>query len=213
MIPAFKLKPNSQRDNKKVGHISPGAQCGYTSLAVALSSIHPEANSDDFIAKMVDEIEPKVGKPGWAEKFFQKAGWKGGWIYSQVFGGKARAGAYFSVYAEYARDFIKEHNYNVEVELVENGGKWEDVIRYLRKGFPVMLGTRILPSGHFIVLIDYDQDKQEFTVLDSWGDANTSYKSMQMKNQYSLKFLIKNAPDSKGKANTCRYLVLKQKNI
>lgn len=211
MIPAFKLKPNSQRDNKKIGHISPGAQCGYTSLAVCLSSIHPEANSDDFIAQMVDEMEPKVGKPGWAEKFFQKNGWKGGWIYSQVFGGKARAGAYFSVYYEYAKDFIKEHNYNVEVELVETGGKWEDVIGHLKKGYPVMLGTRILPSGHFIVLIEYDIDKDEFTALDSWGNAINGYKTREMKNKYSREFLIKNAPDSKGTKNTCRYLVLKQK--
>ncbi len=163
---------------------------------------------------MVDDIEPKVGKPGWAETFFQRKGWKNGWIYSQVFGGKARAGAYFSVYNEWVKDFLKTHDLNVETEFVEEGGDWERVKKLLQKGFPVVIGTKILPSGHFITLIDYNSLTDEFTVLDSWGDANTGYKNQQsLKNIYTMDFLKKNAPDSKGKKGFCRYLALIQKEI
>ena len=214
MIPAFKIKWNRQDNNGKVGFITPGSQCGYTSVAMALSTVYPEAESDTFIEKMVDDMEPMVGKPGWGEKFFQRKGWKGGWIYSQVFGGKARAGAYMELYAEWLRDFIKDNKLNVEVVFVPENGKWEDVRALLKKGFPVVLGTRILPSGHFIVVVSYDEEKDEYTAKDPWGDANTNYKNKNGDNvKYSQKMLSEKAKDIKGNKNSCRYLALVQKGI
>ncbi len=211
---ASQIKWNDQRNNNKSGFISPGSQCGYTSVCMALSSVYPEAESDDFIGKMIDDIEPKVGKPGWGEKFFERKGWKGGWIYSQVFGGKARAGAYMEIYAEWLKDFLKDNKLNVDVLFVPEKGSWQDVKRFLKKGFPVVIGTKILPSGHFILLVDYDEEKDEYTVKGPWGDASSNYKVKNGDNvKYSQKMLNDKAPDMKGNKKYCRYITLVQKGI
>lgn len=214
MLHASQIKWNKQDNNKKMGFITPGSQCGYTSVAMALSSIYPKAESDDFIAFMVDDIEPKVGKPGWAETFFEKKGWKGGWIYSQVFSGKARAGAYMDIYAEWLKDFIKSKELNVEVEFVPKKGEWKDVQELLKKGFPVVIGTKILPSGHYILLVSYDEETDTYTVKDPWGDANDKYKTKNGDNvKYTQAMLNEKAPDMDGKKNYCRYIALKQLGI
>ena len=208
------IRYNSQRDNVKIGSIPGTIQCGYTSCGMLLSSVSPIAETDDFIARMVMDIEVNIGKPGWGEKLLSKAGWSGGWIYSQVNAGKARMGAYMDVYVEYVKDFLVDNKIeNVRVEAVLKGGDWERVKLLLKTNCPVMLGTKILPSGHFIVLVAYDKDKG-FQVKDPYGIATENYAIKNGDNVwYPEEWLKERCMDGNGIKGLCRYVSLIQEGI
>jgi hypothetical protein len=215
MILPSAIKYNCQRNNLRVGSISGSIQCGYTTCAMLLSSVATVAETDEFVAKMVEDMEINIGKPGWGEKLLSRAGWAGGWIFSQVKAGKARMGAYMDVYVEYVKDFLLEEKIkNVKVEAVLKNGSWDRVKLLLKTNCPVMLGTRILPSGHFILLVDYDVANKAFKVKDPWGNPLTGYKD---KNGDGIwipeEWLISRCQDGNGKKGLCRYIALIQEGI
>jgi len=208
------IRFNLQDNNKKVGSIGGMIQCGYTTCAMLLSSVSPIAETDDFIMRMIMDIEINVGEAGWGEKLLSRAGWTGGWIYSQVKAGKARMGAYLDVYIEYIKDFLINNKIeNVRVESVLKNGSWDRIRELLLSNSPVMLGTKILPSGHFILLVAYDEEKG-YQVKDPYGNALTSYKD---KNGdciwYPKEWLESRCQDGNGIKGLCRYVSLIQEGI
>jgi hypothetical protein len=122
--------------------------------------------NDAELAKYVDDVEMKVGKPGIAEKLIKKYYWITGktsfWWIIQKNGLEDwlwRRG----VYGGAQFDDLK-YPLSVLKEKLENG--------------PVVLGTKKmggLKGGHIILVVGYNQEKDCFICHDPFGNANKNY--------------------------------------
>lgn len=205
LIPSKQILWNLQRNNPLVGFISGGSQCGYTSASRVLAQVLPELYNlpnekevDLNIAKMIDDMEPKIGKIGWGEKFLTIAT-------NGRFKSSQRIGAFLDVYNAYIKDQVEPLGYTTNCALFD--GKWKDLEFALDCEMVVMIGTMITPSGHFICLVGHDQDN--YIALDPYGNALTNYKSTNGDRVlYPKKWLQDRCFDGAGKKGFVRYLYL-----
>lgn len=205
LIPSKQILWNLQRNNPLVGFISGGSQCGYTSASRVLAQVFPELYNlpiekevDLNIAKMIDDMEPKIGKIGWGEKFLTIAT-------NGRFKSSQRIGAFLDVYNAYIKDQVEPLGYTTNCALFD--GKWKDLEFALDCEMVVMIGTMITPSGHFICLVGHDQDN--YIALDPYGNALTNYKSTNGDRVlYPKKWLQDRCFDGAGKKGFVRYLYL-----
>ena len=199
LIPSKQIIWNLQRNNPLVG---------YTSASRVLAQVFPELYNlpiekevDLNIAKMIDDMEPKIGKTGWGEKFLTIAT-------NGRFKSSERIGAYLDVYNAYIKDQVEPLGYTTNCALFD--GKWKDLEFALDCEMVVMIGTMITPSGHFICLVGHDQDN--YIALDPYGNALTNYKSTNGDRVlYPKKWLQDRCFDGAGKKGFVRHLYLTEK--
>lgn len=184
---------NSQRDNKIVEGISQGSQCGYTSLAMILSQTKPEFGSDAFVSKMVLEMEGK-------KQVFREAFLNGkieSYIKKLINVDKYRVGAFMEAYQQYANSL------NIGSFRLVRSDSPDLMKSVLDKGIPIMLGTIITASGHYVVVVGYDENG--WIVNDPWGDGVGGYKNKDGKEKvYPYKWLSERINDLSGKKGKIR---------
>jgi len=205
LIPSSQIIWNLQTNNQPFPGIPGSSQCGYTSLSRVMAQIFPELYNlpdekevDKNIAILIDDMEPKIGKPGWGEKFL-----------TSVTGGRykssSRIGSYLDVYNAYLKDKLIGTGYTTS--FAANGGLWKDVEFALDCEMVVMIGTLITPSGHFISLVGQEDDN--YIVLDPYGNANTNYTDRNGNRvKYNKKWLQSKCQDGLGKKGFVRYLYI-----
>ena len=196
---------NDQKNNQSVGFIKADSECGYTALTRVMAQVDPvrfnnpdEKVVDAAIAALIDDMETRVGKKGWGEKFVNTP--KGA-----RFKNVERLGAFLDVYEAYLKDFAEPFGYTTVCKLV--GGTWEEVEYALMLGLVVMIGTKITSHGHFICVVGEEGDY--YICLDPYGDASTNYKvKIGNRVKYKKAWLKERCFDGANKPGKVRFLRL-----
>ncbi len=142
----IKIKLNSQMDNVVFKNLNSSAQCGYTSCAMLLSILIPEAKKDNFIFEMISTFEK-----------------------SFLDGKDRRFGTSLANYQKIVDYYLKKFNLNLKSNFVSNGYKLENVISILESGSALMVPVMTTKFGHFIIINGYNFKKNSYIVKDPFG--------------------------------------------
>jgi hypothetical protein len=160
---------NSQRDNIGTPVVGPHSQCGYTALAMFLSSWIPEAGTDSYIYAMVDSLEPGFGRPGIGEQLVKMRPWMRG----------HRMGAFIENYISFAEMVLDKEEIGGQIIFQESDGTLDDMVRIIDQGSPAVYASLFTSDGHFVTLVGYYWDAAGelwFVFHDPYGDALTGYR-------------------------------------
>ena len=148
----LEIHHNDQVDNKKLGRITPGGQCGYTSACMVLSSVIEEAKSDRFVERFITMMDID---------FINAVS-------------NRRNGAILTNYESILNKLLKDYLIGKRVKILPYGGTNQDIINAIDKGSPVMAATMLTKDGHFIVIIGYDNERKVWIVNDPYGQFSFS---------------------------------------
>jgi uncharacterized protein YvpB len=143
----LKVKHNDQIDNSKLGRITPGGQCGYTSACMVLSAFIPEAENDKFVESFIlmmdlDFVNNKSN---------------------------TRQGAVLTNYPKQLDKLLMDYLVPRKTKILPHSGTNDDIIKAINIGCPVMAATKITNDGHFICIIGYDDERKCWIVNDPYG--------------------------------------------
>lgn len=143
----LEIHHNDQVDNKRLGRITPGGQCGYTSACMVLSTVIEEAKSDQFVERFITMMDVD---------FINAVS-------------NRRNGAILTNYEGILNKLLKDYIVAKRAKVMPYGATNEDVIRAIDKGSPVMAATMLTKDGHFLVIVGYDTERKVWIVNDPYG--------------------------------------------
>ncbi len=182
---------NSQRDNANIRGLRGSSQCGYTSASMMLSAFLPDASTDEFVASLIDRMEPKYGAASMADMILDKIPWARG----------MRLGMFGDAYAVVCQKILEERGATAKIQWHPTGGTPEQLAAAIDQGSPAMLSTMITNSGHYICVVGYDSD--HWICHDPWGNALSGYRNqngafVQYPRDWLETRARKSAPDKKS---------------
>lgn len=145
------IKYNSQTDNFEFNRLKPSAQCGYTSACMVLSYYIPLAGSDVFIGEFVQYMD---------RDFISGVS-------------KTRMGAVLANYPKVLNNYLKANKVQKEAKIRLHSGTEHEIKSIIDAGNPIMCSTMLTTSGHYVVIIGYDDTN--WIVHDPFGEF--SFKS------------------------------------
>lgn len=193
---------NSQRDNQTVGGIPGSSQCGYACACMLISTVIPAAANDYWVAEFVDSMEPNFGKKGIGEYILSLPMFS--WLRNR------RAGSYMPAYEIAIRNHLDPHGYSVIADYDCNINTVKKALAHS----PVMIGTKITDSGHFILLVGYDDSEGCFIVHDPYGNAIKGYSNNRNGAyvRYGYEWLSNRVNNLNGEMRKWRAIWIKKKN-
>jgi hypothetical protein len=146
------IKQNDQTDNSKLGRITPGGQCGYTSACMVMSAFIPQAENDKFVESFILMMDVD---------FINAVS-------------NTRRGAILTNYGSQIDRLLRDYLVPKKTKILPHSGTNEDIIKAIDSGSPVMAATMLTKDGHFICIIGYDNERKVWIVNDPYGQFSFS---------------------------------------
>lgn len=144
---------NNQTDNFEFSRLKPSAQCGYTSACMVLSYYIPLAGNDIFIGEFVQYMD---------RDFISGTS-------------KSRMGAVLANYPKVLNNYLKANKVQKESKIRLHSGTEHEIKSIIDSGNPIMCSTMLTTSGHYVVIIGYDDNN--YIVHDPFGEFSFTSNS------------------------------------